>query len=219
MYDDWTLALAAYNCGPGNVNKAIKRAGGVKDYWEISNYLPGETRNYVPAYIGAVYIMNYFKEHKIVPLEYDYPLVSDTIMITNKSLSFQQITSVLDISEELLTNLNPQYKKNYIPSSETGLALRLPLEYTIRFLQDEDKIYAYNENSEQSENNGNNQTDNEQLKLNESKYIYYTVQEGDSFIKVTEKYDGVNTEDLRKLNNMSSDARIIPGDIIKIKRL
>jgi membrane-bound lytic murein transglycosylase D len=222
-YGDWTLALAAYNCGPGNVNRAIKKSGGSKDYWVISQFLPKETQNYVPAYIGATYIMNYYKEHKIVPLEYEFPLASDTLMITNKSVSFNQISGVLGISIEQLRLLNPQYKKDLIPSVQEGYALRLPIEQTMTFLQKEKEIYAYqsvNPSEIQVASTGfkSNKT-SEPSTQSEVGYLYYTIKEGDSFWGISQKFKDVSTSELLKINNFNSDSRINPGDKIKIKRI
>lgn len=225
VYGDWTLALAAYNCGPGNVNRAIRKSGGSKDYWYISQFLPRETRNYVPAYIGATYIMNYYKEHKVVPMEYDFPVASDTLMITNKQLKFSQIAGVLGISTEKVKMLNPQYKKEYIPAVKEGYALRLPLEYTTEFLQKEQEIYAYNEQPNTNNKDiasAENVTKAVSKSINTSKqngYLYYTVKKGDSFWGISQKFKDISTSDILKINNLKANSRINPGDKIKIKRI
>lgn len=142
VYKDWTLVIAAYNCGPGNVNKAIKRANGKRDYWDIYPYLPRETRGYVPAFIGAAYMMNYYDAHNIEPLKINMPAITDTIII-NKRLHLQQISEVLGISIEELRDLNPQYKQDIIPSMGNSYPLRLPFEHSMAFLEKEDSIYSY----------------------------------------------------------------------------
>src|SRR5690554_5923136 len=117
MYEDWNLVLAAYNSGPGNVNRAIRRSGGFKDYWKIRPFLPRETRGYVPAFIAVNYMMNYAKEHHIYPKESLLSnIVVDTIRI-KRSMSFAQISNYIDVSEELLAALNPMYKLRFIPES------------------------------------------------------------------------------------------------------
>jgi len=224
-YGDWTLALAAYNCGPGNVNRAIKKGGGSQDYWYISQFLPKETQNYVPAYIGATYIMNYYKEHKIVPLPFELPLASDTLMITNKTLAFSQISAVLGIPIEQIKELNPQYKKDVIPAVAEGYTLRLPLEHTTAFLQREKEIYAYNPNNA-IENTAlaSSQKLQENMKISGSEtasetFLYYTVKQGDSFLKISQQFENITTSDILKINNLSDESKINPGDKIKIKRI
>ncbi|MDF1547596.1 MAG: transglycosylase SLT domain-containing protein, partial [Bacteroidales bacterium] len=142
VYKDWTLVIAAYNCGPGNVNKAIRRANGKRDYWDIYPYLPRETRGYVPAFIGAAYMINYYDKHDITPLQIKMPMMTDTIMIDQK-LHLQQVADVLSISIDELRDLNPQYKKDIIPSTGDAYPLRLPMEKSMAFLDAQDSIFAY----------------------------------------------------------------------------
>ena len=108
IFNDWTLVIAAYNCGPGNVNKAIRRAGGKRNYWDIYYYLPRETRGYVPAFIAATYTMAYYKEHNLKPTAMSFPLTVDTLMVSGM-LHLQQVSEVLDIPMKTLRDLNPQY--------------------------------------------------------------------------------------------------------------
>ncbi len=143
VYGDWTLALAAYNCGPGNVNKAIRRAHGKRDYWEIYPYLPRETRNYVPAFVGAAYMLNYYDRHNIVPLEINMPMMTDTIMI-DKKLHLEQVSKVLGMDMNELRDLNPQYKRDIIPATVDTYPLRLPFEKSTAFIDLQDSIYNYN---------------------------------------------------------------------------
>ena len=114
IYGDWNLVIAAYNCGPRNVNKAIKRSGGKRDYWEIYHYLPRETRGYVPAFIAATYVMNYHSLHNICPSEFDFHYSTDTIKV-DKYVHFQQIADVLKIPVDDIRALNPQFKKDSVP--------------------------------------------------------------------------------------------------------
>ncbi len=145
IYGDWNLVIAAYNCGPGNVNKAIRRSGGATDYWTIYPYLPRETRGYVPAFIAATYIMNYYKEHNICPNEYDYPHVTDTIEV-DKQLHLQQIADVLNISLEEIQQLNPQYKKGVVPGEYKKYLVTLPSHKASDFEVYKDAIYSHRVN-------------------------------------------------------------------------
>ena len=142
IYKDWSLVLAAYNCGPGNVNKAIRRANGATDYWTLYYYLPRETRGYVPAFIAANYVMNYYCEHGICPLESELPIHTDTIQIS-KDLNLNQVAAVCNISIEQLRSLNPQYKKDIIPGSNKPYALRLPENQIGTFIELQDSVFAY----------------------------------------------------------------------------
>ena len=127
IYNDWSLAIAAYNCGPGNVNKALRRAGGEgkKDYWEIYSYLPAETRGYVPAFIAANYVMNYYNKHGISPTVIKRHLTTDTVRV-NKYIHFNQIAAVLNIPVDEIRMLNPQYRKDIIPGDYRPYLLTLP---------------------------------------------------------------------------------------------
>ncbi len=142
-FGDWNLVLAAYNYGPANIQKAIQRAGGEKDYWKIYPYLPTETRGYVPGFIAANYIMNYYCEHNICPMVTTLPTQSDTIMIY-RNVHFQQIAGVIGISIEQLRSLNPQYRRDVITGYSEPTDLRLPQEYISKFIENEDSIYNYN---------------------------------------------------------------------------
>jgi membrane-bound lytic murein transglycosylase D len=142
IYNDWTLVIAAYNCGPANVNRAIRRSGGKRNYWDIYYYLPRETRGHVPAFIAATYIMNYYKEHNLKPVPVSLPIASDTIMIT-RNLHMAQISEILGIPVQLIRDMNPQYRTDIIPGKTGPMVLRLPLEQTSRFIDMEKEIYAY----------------------------------------------------------------------------
>lgn len=142
IFGDWHLVIAAYNAGPENINKAIRRAGGVKDYWKIYPYLPAETRGYVPAFIAANYILNYHCEHNICPMITTLPAKTDTIMI-NKDVHLRQIAEVIKIDIDQLRAINPQYRRDVINGSAGKTALRLPVEYVNSFIDSEDSIYTY----------------------------------------------------------------------------
>jgi membrane-bound lytic murein transglycosylase D len=143
IFGDWNLVIAAYNYGPENINKAIRRAGGVRDYWQIYPYLPNETRGYVPAFIAANYIMNYYCEHNICPMLTKLPVQTDTVMLY-RDVHFEQLTNVIGISMEQLRSLNPQYRRDVVTGYSEPTDLRLPVEYINAFIEKEDSVYAYN---------------------------------------------------------------------------
>lgn len=142
IFGDWNLAIASYNCGAGNVNRAIRRSGGKRNFWDIYHYLPRETRGYVPAFVGALYTMTYYKEHGIEPKAIEMPAVVDTFHI-NKMLHFKQVSTLAGVPEEQLKNLNPQYRHEIIPGNEREYILRIPHEYANSFIDHEDSLYAY----------------------------------------------------------------------------
>ena len=142
IYHDWSLVIAAYNCGPENINKAVHRAGGEKDYWQIYPYLPAETRGYVPAFIAANYIMNYYCDHNICPMLTDLPAKTDTVIV-NRDVHFEQIAGVIGIDVKQLQELNPQYRRQIVNGSHKPSAIRLPMNFVGPFLDNEDSIYAY----------------------------------------------------------------------------
>lgn len=142
IYGDWNLVIAAYNCGPGNVNKAIRRANGSRDYWEIYPYLPLETRGYVPAFIGANYVMNYYCEHKICPMRTELPMQCDTIMTTH-NVSLKQIAEYCGIDLKYLRALNPQYRQDLVPGETELSSICLPLKEMTIFIDNEEQIYKY----------------------------------------------------------------------------
>ena len=142
IFGDWSLAIASYNCGAGNVNKAIRRSGGSKDFWEIYPYLPRETRGYVPSFFAALYAMKYYKEHNLTPEFIPMPPHTDTIKV-NKMLHFEQIAHYTGASIEELRTHNPQYLHDIIPGTEKEYILQLPYQYTGAFIDHEKEIYAY----------------------------------------------------------------------------
>ena len=142
IYRDWNLVIAAYNCGPTNVNKAIHRANGVRDYWTIYPYLPSETRGYVPAFIAANYIMNYYCEHNICPMKTKIPITTDTVTIM-RDLHMQQVAELCNVDVEAIQALNPQYRTQLIPGSSGPMTLRLPTEKLNTFIDLKDSVYNY----------------------------------------------------------------------------
>ena len=142
IFGDWNLVIAAYNCGPENINKAIRRSNGNKDYWEIYPYLPKETRGYVPAFIAANYIMTYYSLHNICPMSTRLPAKTDTVMV-NKNVHLEQVAEVIGINIDLLRSLNPMYRRDIIPGATEPYALRLPLTEIGKFIDLQDSVYNY----------------------------------------------------------------------------
>ena len=143
VFGDWNLVIAAYNCGPDQINKAIHRSKGSKDYWQIYPYLPKETRGYVPAFIAANYIMTYYCEHNICPMTTRLPAKTDTIMVS-RNVHLEQIAAVCNIDIEQLRTLNPAYRRDIVPGATKLSAVRLPQTEVGKFIDLEDSIYAYN---------------------------------------------------------------------------
>ena len=146
VFGDWNLVIAAYNCGPDNINKAIKRSNGEKDYWKIYPHLPKETRGYVPAFIAANYVMTYYCEHNICPMRSQLPAKTDTIMVS-KNVHLEQVAAVCNIDMQQLRALNPTYRRDVIPGATELLCLRLPQSEIGKFIDNEDSIYNYKTDS------------------------------------------------------------------------
>jgi len=311
-YGDWHLAIAAYNCGPGNVNKAIRRSGGKRNYWDIYYRLPRETRGYVPAFIAAMYTMEYYKEHNLEPRYPEFPIVVDTIMVNNY-LHFDQIASTLDMDKEQIRALNPMYRREVIPAKQhKAYPLVLPEEKLMAFIDKDTLVYAYerekyfpnNTLKQPTSSSGgyftpvdikgkakiiytvktgdnvgfisswyrvrasdlrywNNIRRNiirvgqklaiyvpekqkaQYEKINnmtfaqkqasigksskstpapkpnvnlDSDYIYYTVRKGDTIWEIAQKYAGISSDEIMKLNNLTNDRGLYIGQKLKIKR-
>jgi membrane-bound lytic murein transglycosylase D len=206
IYNDWTLVIAAYNCGPGNVNRAIRRSGGKKNYWDIYYYLPRETRGHVPAFIAATYVMNYYREHNLKPVPVSFPITSDTIMVT-QDLHMAQVSEVLGIPLQLLHDMNPQYRTDIIPTRDKPQVLRLPLEQTARFIDLEKQIYSYKDsvyfNPDKvitSPTAVDSRGVEEPPPGNYAK-LTYTVKSGDNLGYISEWYN-VRLSDIRYWNNI-----------------
>lgn len=205
IYKDWHLVIAAYNCGPGNVNKAIKRSGDKKDYWKIYYRLPKETRGYVPAFIAANYVMNFYQNHNILPKNPDFPIITDTIMVNNY-LNFNQISEVLGISMDEIRTLNPQYRRDIIPASkEKPYSLVLPQDEISEYIENESEIHDYR----REEFFPNNQIVNPQNSyahmtpsdVKGKDKVIYTIKTGDSIGKIAQWFR-VQVSDLRYWNDI-----------------
>ena len=235
-YNDWSLAIAAYNCGPGNVNKAIRRSGGgKKDYWEIYDYLPKETRGYVPAFIAAAYVMNYHNEHGISAALAKKPLLTDTVHVSRR-LHFDQIANVIDLNVEAIETLNPQYRKNIIPGSPNKpYSLILPSKQVYSYLMSENSISQYNaeeyalrETAEPGvvKNGGDSILDSSSDVATQSstvakngftskeEIITHEVRRGETLKSIANKY-GTNTSRIKKDNKLTTNT-IKRGQKLKI---
>jgi len=212
IYSDWVLAIAAYNCGPGNVNKAIRRSGGKTSYWDIYPYLPRETRGYVPLYIGATYTMNYYREHNLTPRNIDIPAVSDTVMV-RRNVNLAQVSEVLDIPLQLLRDLNPQYSREILPGNTSPCALRLPASYATKYIDMEDSISKYKANVYLSNSfraiNPAAPAANATASTAGKDRIVHTIRSGETLGTIARRY-GVTTNNLQAWNDLSG-TRIVAG--------
>jgi len=208
-YGDWHLAIAAYNCGPGNVNRAIRRSGGKRNYWDIYYRLPRETRGYVPAFIAAMYAMEYHKEHNLEPRFPDFPIMVDTIMV-NKYLHFDQITTTLQIEKEQIRALNPMYRRDVIPAKKTkAYPLVLPEDKIMAFIDKDTLVYAYerekyfpnNTLKQPSSSSGSYYTP---VDIKGKAKVFYTVKTGDN-VGYISSWFRVRASDLRYWNNIRRD--------------
>lgn len=215
IYGDWTLALAAYNCGPGNVNKAIRRAGGeAASFWDIYPYLPRETRGYVPSFIAATYVYTFHFQHDLQPAALDLPLATDTVMIS-RPMHLDQVASSLEIPKEVLRSLNPQYKLDIIPATTKSYPLTLPLADITRYIDNEEAILA-KDTVYMAQYLQTSRTDpNKQVFALDS--FTYRVKSGDTLSTIAKKHH-VTVAQLMKWNNLKSANRLRVGQRLEIYR-
>ena len=215
LFGRWDLALAAYNCGPGRIKKAIIRSGGKNDFWDIYRYLPRETRGYVPAFIAANYIMTYHAEHGICPMEPDIPVVTDTLHIT-KNLHFEQVAELCNVPIAEIRAINPQYVRDIVPGENEPCVLRLRNETITRFLMLGDSIYHYNEEKYFPK-------DKVEKMLKDAKsnsewgsggLIRHKIRSGETLGGIARKYR-VSVKQLKKWNNLKN-SNIRAGRYLKI---
>jgi membrane-bound lytic murein transglycosylase D len=215
IYGDWHLVIAAYNCGPGNVNKAIRRAGGKRDYWAIYPYLPRETRGYVPIFIAANYSIHYAKEHNLCPAIVNMPALTDTIMV-HQRIHLQQVANVLNLPIEEVRLLNAQYRRDIIPGNIKPYSLCLPLHYANSFIEKYDQIVAYKADS--LVNNRREEIEVPQvapISLGGSgKVIYHKVKSGETISDIAARY-GISAKNLKKWNHIKRSI-IQKGQRLKI---
>ncbi|MBQ3709742.1 MAG: LysM peptidoglycan-binding domain-containing protein [Bacteroidales bacterium] len=198
-YKDWFLVLAAYNAGPGNVNKAIVRAGGVMNYWAIWPYLPRETQSYVPSFIAVTYVASYAKEHNLYPLDPGLLLSGTDTVYVRDVLSFRQLHETIGVPMQDLKTFNPQYLKEIIPATDsTPYVLRMPSPYVLQFIDKEKEIYAYKTQEE---------IDKEQVIKEVAKVsdrTVHTVKKGETLASIAKKYH-VSVSNLKQWNNLKKD--------------
>ena len=212
-FGDWALAISSYNCGAGNVSKAIRRADGKRDFWSIYPYLPKETRGYVPAFVGAMYAMTYYREYGIVPQKLGMPAQTDTFMIRH-NLHFDQIEAVVGVPKEDLQNLNPQYVNDIIPGNNHPYVLKLPYTWTASFLEaNRDSLYAYKADSlltgrivqESAGSKSGGKSTGKSGSSTQQQRIAYKVKSGDYLGKIASKY-GVTINQIKSWNNLRSNS-------------
>ena len=201
IFGDWNLAIAAYNCGAGNVNKAIRRSGS-RAFWDIWPYLPRETRGYVPAFVGALYTMNYYKEHGIRPVSVETPAHVDTMHI-NRMLHLKQVSELTGAPLQDLKNLNPQYRHEIIPGNDRQYILRIPYTYTNAFIENEDSLYRH-----KADVYFNPVTIKKIKEDGDGERIVYRVKSGDYLGKIAINH-GTTVAKIKKWNNLkTNDIRV-----------
>lgn len=211
IYGDWTLAIAAYNCGPGNINKAIARSNGKRDFWDIYYNLPRETRGYIPSLIAVIYVMHYYPDHGLRPERVEAPVRTDTVML-HRDVLMTYVSKVTGLEMEALRVLNPQYRNDYIPASNDHYALCLPLAQVEPFIRWQDSVYSWSSDSLQRR----------PVKVSPAAKSgkttsgghYYTVKKGDTLHKIATKH-GISVSTLKKRNGLKSD-NIRVGQKLKI---
>ena len=222
IYNDWSLAIAAYNCGPGNVNKALHRNGGTGDFWDIYEYLPRETRGYVPAFIAANYAMTYYKQHNISPSLARKPLITDTVVVTRR-IHFAQIAQVLNIPIEEIRTFNPQYRKDVIPGDNHPYVLVLPSQQIYSYIMSEDSIDNYRDDLYAHrpivEPGGLTPTTEEYLTgvtaSGQVRTTTHRVAKGETMSTIAAMYN-MTTDELMTLNGKSNE-RLRRGETLKVK--
>ena len=231
VYGDWNLVIAAYNCGPTSLNKAIHRAGGSKDYWTIYPYLPKETRGYVPAFIAANYVMNYYCEHNICPMRARLIDGNDTVVV-NKDLHLEQVASVCGVEMEKIKAFNPQYKTSLVPGNSYDCILRLPSEAALKFIDLGDSVYSYRSSElltkrktveideaelEKQQNSARRSYSSSRRRRSRSsrRSKSVTIKNGQTLSEIAEKY-GTSVSKLRRLNGIKGSS-IRAGKKIRVK--
>jgi len=204
IYGDWHIVIAAYNCGPGNINKAVHRSGGKQNYWEIYSKLPKETRGYIPIFIAANYVMNYAQEHNVFPIQPSFKLTTDTIVL-HSYLNFEQITAILNIPILEIRQLNPQYKRDIIPAKpDKPFVLKLPIDKISPFIDSQTQIFAYNRDKYFPNNQIaliKEEYGSSRFSIKGKKKITYIVKEGDTPGAIASLY-GISANKLIEWNNI-----------------
>lgn len=231
-YNDWSLAIAAYNCGPGDVNKALRRAGGdpkSHDFWSIYNYLRAETRGYVPMFIAANYVMNYYQDHNISPVLATKPLVTDTVSVKQR-LHLQQVADVLNIPIDELRILNPQYRADIVPGTEARpYHLILPSQQAYAYIVSEKEIFEHDKDKYAqrgvvepgitptdniTETTGVTDTAQITTESGQTYTIKHKVKAGETLSSIAKQY-GVTNADIKKWNNLRRNS-VRTGQLLRI---
>lgn len=215
IYGDWNLALAAYNAGPGNINKAIRRSGGKLTYWEIRPFLPRETQGYVPNFIAAAYLMTYHKENNLIPMEAKVHRSKLDTMCLKSGVHMESISKLVDWPLEDIKGFNPVYKRDYIPKTEPKQCITGPLSKIGKLVAFEDSLYVieqggYSSSGSVVEKASTKQEDDG----TDTKFIYHTVRKGETIHRIASKH-GVTTQEIMRWNNMRS-TNLIAGKKLKI---
>ena len=213
IYDDWNLALAAYNAGPGNVNRAIRRSGNKLTYWDVRPYLPKETQGYVPNFIAASYILTYHAEHNIIPMEAKISYAETDTICLNKGVHMETIAELLGLELEDVEKLNPIYKKSYIPYTVPGQCIRLPLSKTGELATLEDSLYALE--MKKYDKSATHQTVTNKPPETTGSYTYHKVKSGENLASIASRY-GTSVKEIQRINGLNS-TRIIVGQRLKVK--
>ena len=222
VFGDWHLAIAAYNCGPGNINKAIARSGGKHDFWQIYPYLPRETRGYIPAFIAATYIMNYYPEHGLHPKRVTIPLRTDTLMV-ERNMLFCYVSQYAGVEMDELRTLNPQYRADFIPGEHASYPICLPTQKMNALITWADTIFKASADSLSRRNipvksafgDDPSAAAKPVHKNSSQNSAYHRVRRGETLTSIAAKH-GTTVSRLKKLNNLRSD-RIREGQKLKVR--
>ncbi len=210
MFGDWSLAISAYNCGPGNITKAITRSGGKRDFWDLYPYLPRETRGYLPAFIAVNYAMSYYKEHGICPMESARPAQTDTLHV-NRNLHIGQLMHYSGISKDEFTALNPQYLTEVIPGAYRTCILTLPQQYIRPLVEAGDSLYEYDKENYFPKSKLAYIDDDMKNRVT---YVTHKIKAGETLGGIAIKYH-TTVKNIKNWNNLKSD-NIRAGKTLRI---
>lgn len=229
VYHDWFMAMAAYNCGLGNLNRAVYRAGGRTDYWSVSPYLPRETQGYVPLFIGAFYAMHYHADYQICPKNVSLPLATDTLLIRH-SLSIRELSEAAEVSQSLFKLLNPQYKQGTVPGHISPCSIRLPMKAINRLDRRLEELYQNVEKvrlgkmtsasgellASDGEGKEGETTEVDKPVAASAKTTTYTIRKGDTLAGIAQKH-GITMDQLMQANNIkNTNYKLVPGNKLTI---
>ena len=215
IYGDWNLALAAYNAGPGNVNKAIRRSGNKLTYWEVRPFLPRETQGYVPNFIAAAYLLTYHAEHNIIPMEAPIRYIQLDTMCFNKGVHFSSMAQVIDMELEEIERLNPIYKKQYLPKTPGGQCITLPMPKIGMLIEKQDSLFVI-ESKDYIENRSTQTSHVKPATNGTSSYQYHKVRTGETLGTIAQKYK-TTVSTIQRMNGLHS-TKIYVGQRLKVKK-